>query len=48
MSSDFRPNAVRTLATGVLVLAAVLTIDSALHVLIAQNPFGGPRPPAAA
>ena len=45
MSSDFRPNAVRTLATGVLVLAAVLTIDSALHVLMAQNPFGGPRPP---
>ena len=48
MSSDLRPNAVRALATGVLVLAALLTIDSALHVLMAQNPFGAPRPPAAA
>jgi ABC-type nickel/cobalt efflux system permease component RcnA len=29
---------------GVLALAAWLAIDSALHVLMAQNPFGGPRP----
>jgi nickel/cobalt transporter (NicO) family protein len=38
---------VRGLATGVAVLAAVLVLDGALHVLLAQNPFGGPRPDAA-
>ena len=34
---------VRGLTTGVAVLAAVLVLDGALHVLLAQNPFGGPR-----
>ena len=34
---------VRGLATGVAVLAAVLVLDGALHALLAQNPFGGPR-----
>jgi len=38
---------VRGLAIGVAALAAVLALDSALHVLLAQNPFGGPRPAAA-
>ena len=38
---------VRGLATSVVVLAAVLVLDGALHVLLAQNPFGGPRPSAA-
>ena len=38
---------VRGLTTGVAVLAAVLVLDGALHVLLAQNPFGGPRPSAA-
>ena len=47
MNSDLRPNAVRALAIGVLALAAMLAIDGALHVLMAQNPFGGPRPSAA-
>jgi nickel/cobalt exporter len=37
---------VRGLAIGVAALAAVLALDSALHVLLAQNPFGGPRPGA--
>ena len=27
-------------------LAAVMVFDAALHALMAQNPFGGPRPPA--
>jgi ABC-type nickel/cobalt efflux system permease component RcnA len=27
-------------------LAAVIVFDAALHALLAQNPFGGPRPPA--
>jgi nickel/cobalt transporter (NicO) family protein len=36
----------RTLALGVAVVVAVLALDSAIHVLMAQNPFGGPRPPA--
>jgi nickel/cobalt transporter (NicO) family protein len=37
---------VRGLAIGVAALATVLVLDSALHVLLAQNPFGGPRPAA--
>jgi nickel/cobalt exporter len=27
-------------------LAAVMVLDAAVHALMAQNPFGGPRPPA--
>jgi nickel/cobalt exporter len=46
-----RPNsrisAARGLAMGMLALAAVLALDGALHALLAQNPFGGPRPAAA-
>jgi nickel/cobalt transporter (NicO) family protein len=42
-----RTSLVRGLAIGVAVLAAVLVLDGALHVLLAQNPFGGPRPDAA-
>jgi nickel/cobalt exporter len=38
------------LARGITVtlaaLAAVMVFDAAVHVLMAQNPFGGPRPPA--
>ena len=37
----------RSLAMGVLALAAVPALDGALHVVLAQNPFGGPRPAAA-
>jgi nickel/cobalt exporter len=44
VSSYPRRGGARTLAVGVLALAAWLAIDSALHVLMAQNPFGGPRP----
>jgi ABC-type nickel/cobalt efflux system permease component RcnA len=29
------------------VLAAIIMVDGALHALLAQNPFGGPRPAAA-
>src|SRR5882672_1338642 len=36
----------RGLAIGVAALAAILLVDGALHVLSAQNPFGGPRPAA--
>jgi nickel/cobalt transporter (NicO) family protein len=43
----FRQESRQVLAHGlaifVLALAAVLTLDSALHVLMAQTPFGGPR-----
>ena len=35
----------RTLALGALAMMAVLAIDGAMHVLAAQTPFGGPRPP---
>jgi len=35
----------RTLALGALAVTAVLAIDGIVHVLAAQTPFGGPRPP---
>ena len=38
----------RSFAICVAVAATVLMLDSALHALLAQNPFGGPRPGAAA
>ena len=36
----------RALTIGVAAAVVVLALDSALHVLMAQNPFGGPRPSA--
>src|SRR5579863_9524391 len=36
----------RALAIGALAIAAVLTIDSVMHIVAAQSPFGGPRPTA--
>lgn len=47
MRSSVRSNAVRRLAMGAAVLAAVMTLDSAVHLVLAQNPFGGSRPAAA-
>ena len=35
------------LAIGMLALAAIVAVDGAFHALLAQNPFGGPRPAAA-
>jgi nickel/cobalt exporter len=40
-----RPQLYRVLALGALAVAAALAVDSAMHVLTAQTPFGGPRPP---
>jgi ABC-type nickel/cobalt efflux system permease component RcnA len=37
-----------TLAIGMMALAAIVMVDGVLHVLLAQNPFGGPRPAAPA
>jgi ABC-type nickel/cobalt efflux system permease component RcnA len=46
----FRQESRQVLAHGlaifVLAVVAVLTLDSVLHVLMAQTPFGGPRPGA--
>ena len=42
-----RSNVARTLAFGAVALLFVLMFDSAVHELMAQNPFGGPRPAAA-
>jgi nickel/cobalt transporter (NicO) family protein len=36
----------RALTIGVAAVVLILALDSALHVLMAQNPFGGPRPSA--
>ncbi len=38
---------VRALAIGVAVAAVIVVLDSAISVLLAQTPFGGPRPGAA-
>jgi nickel/cobalt exporter len=37
---------VHALLIGMVALAAIVAVDGAMHVLSAQNPFGGPRPPA--
>jgi ABC-type nickel/cobalt efflux system permease component RcnA len=37
---------VRGLAAGAVAIAAILAVDAAANVLMAQNPFGGPRPSA--
>jgi nickel/cobalt transporter (NicO) family protein len=39
-----RLGVVRGVAICVLALAAVMVLDGAMHVLMAQTPFGGPRP----
>jgi nickel/cobalt exporter len=36
----------RALTIGVAAVMVVLALDGAVHVLMAQNPFGGPRPSA--
>jgi nickel/cobalt exporter len=41
-----RSGLARTLALGVAVVAVMFALDAAIHVLMAQNPFGGPRPAA--
>ena len=40
-----RPQVYRALALGALAVTAVLAIDGIMHVLAAQTPFGGARPP---
>jgi len=42
-----RPQLYRPLALGALAVTTVLAIDSAMHLLTAQTPFGGPRPQVA-
>ncbi len=36
----------RALAIGLAAVVVMLAFDGALHALLAQSPFGGPRPPA--
>jgi ABC-type nickel/cobalt efflux system permease component RcnA len=36
----------RGVAIATAAFAAIIVCDAALHALLAQNPFGGPRPPA--
>ena len=42
-----RPQLYRALALGTLAVTAVLAVDSAMHALTAQTPFGGGRPQGA-
>jgi nickel/cobalt exporter len=41
------PSFARALPIGVAAALAILTLDSFVHVVMAQNPFGGPRPSGA-
>ncbi|MGZ5874701.1 MAG: nickel/cobalt transporter [Bradyrhizobium sp.] len=41
-----RPDIAHGLAVGVVVVGAILMLDGAVHVMMAQTPFGGPRPSA--
>jgi nickel/cobalt exporter len=40
------PDPARALAICVLATVAILVVDGATHVMLAQSPFGGPRPSA--
>ncbi len=44
MRPKSRSHFARGLAIGVAALVVILAFDSAVHVLMAQTPFGGPRP----
>ncbi|WFU42381.1 nickel/cobalt transporter [Bradyrhizobium sp. CB82] len=46
VTSLLRSPLARGLATGAAVLVAAWAVDAALHDLLAQNPFGAPRPAA--
>jgi nickel/cobalt exporter len=47
MPVTFKSGFARNLALGIAAVAVALAFDSAVHLLMAQNPFGGPRPSAA-
>jgi nickel/cobalt exporter len=40
----YSPSFARVLTVGVAVALVILALDSFVHVVMAQNPFGGPRP----
>ena len=44
----FKPGFAHTAALGIAAVVVMLAVDGVAHVLMAQNPFGGPRPGAAA
>ena len=46
MRPVFRSRVVRALSIGVAAAASLLVLDGAAQFLMAQSPFGGPRPPA--
>jgi ABC-type nickel/cobalt efflux system permease component RcnA len=45
--SRSRANLARALLVGAAIVAVIALLDGAAHVLLAQNPFGAPRPAAA-
>jgi ABC-type nickel/cobalt efflux system permease component RcnA len=47
MMPFFRARPVRALVIALAALAALASLDAALHPMLAQNAFGGPRPAAA-
>jgi ABC-type nickel/cobalt efflux system permease component RcnA len=46
MRPGLRLPSIRALGLGLAILALLASVDGAVHTLLAQNPFGGPRPPA--
>ena len=48
MMCSLRSNPARGLVIGFAAVAVLLALDGAVHGLLAQTPFGGPRPSAAA
>jgi nickel/cobalt exporter len=46
MMPKLRAPSVRTCVIGLAIVAALASLDGAVHPMLAQNPFGGPHPPA--
>ena len=47
MMPKFRAHPLRTFVIGLATLAVLVSLDAAVHPMLAQNAFGGPRPSAA-
>jgi nickel/cobalt exporter len=46
VSAGSRPNLARAVLVGAAIVAGLAALDGAAHLVLAQNPFGGPRPGA--
>ena len=46
VTAGSRPNLARAVLVGAAIVAGLAALDGAAHLVLAQNPFGGPRPGA--